>query len=287
MKPSRFLFAPIPRRLNSLGGWFRMPSTGNIVLPGRRPNELVFAAEKLKSRLGEGWRITASQAARSLKKPIVLDMDPAAARPPEGYSLEVKENGIVIAAPRPAGIYYGVCTFLQLLASDPQRIPCLSVVDWPDFPVRCVKFAESGLEFHVCPGTSSWNSITGRTENAINNLRNAGVQGLAAGATGFLNTDWGDNGHLHYLPVSYLGFLYGACSSWNADSLAIREPSTINLQPPRRVKRLSPAKPACAPPKSSTPTHSPAVRLADGRPWSRRSPAMRGWAGLSTLSLRK
>lgn len=84
------------------------------------------------------------------------------------------------------------------------------------FAAECEKFGESGMEFWVCPGTSSWNSLTGRTDNCIANLNNAALNGITAGANGFLNTDWGDNGHLQYLPVSYLGFFYGAAVSWNA-----------------------------------------------------------------------
>src|SRR5205814_5892887 len=38
--------------------------------------------------------------------------------------------------------------------------------------------------------------------------------GLKHGAIGYLNTDWGDNGHWQFLPVSYLGFAYGAALSW-------------------------------------------------------------------------
>jgi len=67
----------------------------------------------------------------------------------------------------------------------------------------------------VCPGTSSWNSIAGRTENGITNLRAAAENGLKHGATGYLITDWGDNGHWQYLPVSYLGFMAGAAMAWN------------------------------------------------------------------------
>lgn len=78
------------------------------------------------------------------------------------------------------------------------------------------KFAASGIEFWVCPGTSSWNSLVGVTTNAIGNLENAAKNGLAKGATGYLNTDWGDGGHWQFLPVSYLGYLYGAACSWNA-----------------------------------------------------------------------
>ena len=76
------------------------------------------------------------------------------------------------------------------------------------------KFAATGIPFYVCPGTSSWNSISGRTENCLGNLRNAAENGLKHGASGFLNTDWGDNGHWQYLPVSYLGFSTGAALSW-------------------------------------------------------------------------
>jgi len=78
------------------------------------------------------------------------------------------------------------------------------------------KFAEAGVPFYVCPGTSSWNSIAGRTDNAVANLWNAAENGLAHGAVGYLNTDWGDNGHWQPLPVSYLGYAYGAAVSWAA-----------------------------------------------------------------------
>ncbi|MEP7199221.1 MAG: family 20 glycosylhydrolase, partial [Chloroflexota bacterium] len=76
------------------------------------------------------------------------------------------------------------------------------------------QFARSGVPFYVCPGTSTWNSVAGRTDNALGNLRNAAENGLKHGAIGFLNTDWGDHGHWQFLPVSYLGFAYGAGVSW-------------------------------------------------------------------------
>ncbi len=82
------------------------------------------------------------------------------------------------------------------------------------FDTRCAKFAAAGVPFYVCPGTSSWNSIAGRTANAMENLRRAVESGLKHGAVGYLNTDWGDNGHWQPLPVSYLGLAYGAAVSW-------------------------------------------------------------------------
>ncbi|HUV03961.1 MAG TPA: family 20 glycosylhydrolase [Armatimonadota bacterium] len=84
------------------------------------------------------------------------------------------------------------------------------------FAERGARFAESGIPFYVCPGTSSWNSLAGRTGNAIGNISSAARIGLQQGAIGLLNTDWGDNGHWQPLPVSYLGYMVGAMASWNA-----------------------------------------------------------------------
>ena len=83
---------------------------------------------------------------------------------------------------------------------------------------QCRAFAEAGIEFHVCPGTSAWNSITGRTDNCLANLENAARNGLKHGATGYLNTDWGDGGHHQVLPISYVGFAAGAAYSWHLKS---------------------------------------------------------------------
>ena len=86
------------------------------------------------------------------------------------------------------------------------------------FAEHCPRFAAAGLPFYVCPGTSSWNSIGGRTDNALGNLRNAAENGLKSGAIGYLITDWGDRGHWQTLPISYLGFVAGAAYAWAFDT---------------------------------------------------------------------
>jgi hexosaminidase len=88
------------------------------------------------------------------------------------------------------------------------------------FEVEAAAFAAAGVPFYVCPGTSSWNSIAGRTDNCLANLRNAAGAGRKHGAIGYLITDWGDNGHLQYLSTSYLGFMAGAAISWCGDTNA-------------------------------------------------------------------
>jgi hypothetical protein len=82
------------------------------------------------------------------------------------------------------------------------------------FDTHGALFAQSGMPFYVCPGTAAWNSLGGRTANALGNLRNASENGLKHGAIGYLITDWGDHGHWQPLPVSYLGFAYGAALAW-------------------------------------------------------------------------
>jgi hexosaminidase len=86
------------------------------------------------------------------------------------------------------------------------------------FDREAARFREAGIEFYVCPGTSSWCSIAGRTDNMLANIRSAADAGLKHGAAGFLNTDWGDHGHLQYLPISYPGLAAGAAMCWCADS---------------------------------------------------------------------
>lgn len=79
-------------------------------------------------------------------------------------------------------------------------------------------FAASGIPFYVCPGTSAWNTLVGRTDNALKNLSSAAECALENGAIGYLNTDWGDSGHWQPYPVHILGFAAGAAYSWSVEA---------------------------------------------------------------------
>ncbi len=76
----------------------------------------------------------------------------------------------------------------------------------------------TGFEYWVCPGTSSWRSITGRTNERRGNLIAAVRQGLSGGAQGFLITDWGDMGHRQQWCVSLHALAEAANAAWNADA---------------------------------------------------------------------
>lgn len=82
---------------------------------------------------------------------------------------------------------------------------------------RAIRASRHGRrEIWMCPGTSSWRSITGRTTERRGNLRAAARAGLAHGATGYLATEWGDHGHRQQWPIALHALADGASAAWNA-----------------------------------------------------------------------
>ena len=90
----------------------------------------------------------------------------------------------------------------------------LIALDWGyeadhPFEAEAAKFKSAGLDFYVCPGTSSWRSLAGRVENMRSNLEAAEKAGRLFGAKGYLVTDWGDEGHWQPLAASLPGIIMG------------------------------------------------------------------------------
>jgi len=83
------------------------------------------------------------------------------------------------------------------------------------FEKECPLLAEAGLPFYVCVGTSAWNSLGGRWGNARANILKGAREGKINGASGFMISEWGDNGHWQQFPVALPGFLLGAAAAWN------------------------------------------------------------------------
>jgi hypothetical protein len=111
----------------------------------------------------------------------------------------------------------------DILLHHPELVPELPedviLLDWhyeaqDEYPSVDV-FAESGRPFWVCPGTSSWNALFPRIENANGNIRNLARAGAERGAEGLLNTDWGDHGHYQPLGQCWYGYAYGAAQAWS------------------------------------------------------------------------
>jgi hypothetical protein len=90
----------------------------------------------------------------------------------------------------------------------------------PDAPfdAHVGRTREAGLEAWVCPGTSCWRSITGRTRERRGNLHAAarvGADGANGGVTGMLACVWGDLGHWQQWPVTLHALGQAAGAMWS------------------------------------------------------------------------
>ena len=118
-----------------------------------------------------------------------------------------------------------ILKYPKLIRDLPQNVTALN---WGyesnhPFEKEAAQFAKAKIPFYVCPGTSTWQTMIGKHDNALANLRAAAQAGKKFGATGFLNTDWGDGGHPQPLAVSWPMFLAGAALAWNSKSLDERK----------------------------------------------------------------
>lgn len=84
------------------------------------------------------------------------------------------------------------------------------------FAKEAAQFAKAKIPFYVCPGTSTWQTLIGKHDNALANLRAAAKAGRKNGALGYLITDWGDGGHPQPLAVSWPMLAAGAALAWNS-----------------------------------------------------------------------
>lgn len=113
----------------------------------------------------------------------------------------------------------------DVVHAHPKRIPeipkDLVLLDWGyeaqfDYD-RVEVFRDHKLEFVVCPGTSSWNSLFPRMDNSLRNIAGWAAAGRKFGALGLVNTDWGDFGHYNLLGNSWFAYAFGAQQSWSGD----------------------------------------------------------------------
>jgi len=83
------------------------------------------------------------------------------------------------------------------------------------FEQQAARLADMGVEWWIAPGTSTWQSLTGRWHNACANLDQAIAAGRAHGAAGLLLTDWGDYGHWQPPSLSEPAIVRAMARAWN------------------------------------------------------------------------
>ena len=95
------------------------------------------------------------------------------------------------------------------------------------FKEQCEAMQASKTGFYVVPGTSTWNSIGGRLNNAYANIESAVYHANMCQAKGLLLADWGDNGHHQSRLLSLPPILYAAGGSWDFNGMLEPDYQTI------------------------------------------------------------
>ncbi|MBQ3155809.1 MAG: beta-N-acetylhexosaminidase [Clostridia bacterium] len=135
----------------------------------------------------------------------------------ELYMPFVKKLCAHVAATGRTPMFWGdiVLRFPEALRELPEGTICLnwgySAQEQED-PTRIL--AQAGAKQYQCPGVCGWNQIIPRMGDSHENIRRMAEYGRRYGAVGFLNTDWGDYGHVNDPRFSLPGLAAGACASW-------------------------------------------------------------------------
>lgn len=150
-KQQEIAVIPEPVLLLKKEGYFILPS--KITIEALRADELKQSITLLENRLSipTGYFVntltkTTPQANIKLVLTNKADVDIGA----EGYHLEVTPQQIIVTANKPAGIFYGIQTLIQLLPKEIEskqivqktdwRLPCVSITDYPRFGWRGLMF---------------------------------------------------------------------------------------------------------------------------------------------------
>lgn len=138
---------PKPVTATRKEGYFVLPS--KIMIEAVKSNELKQSVALLKDRLTTptGYFVNVTSVISSLASiKLVLTDKTDALIGAEGYHLQVTPKQITITANKPAGIFYGVQTLMQLFPKEIEsrekvkqanwKIPCVNITDYPRFGWR-------------------------------------------------------------------------------------------------------------------------------------------------------
>jgi hypothetical protein len=78
-------------------------------------------------------------------------------------------------------------------------------------------FFDKGLKQYVCPSVSGYSRLVNAYDMSFTNIREMAKLGNQYHAVGFLNTDWGDSGHINMPALAIPCMIYGAAQGWNVE----------------------------------------------------------------------
>ena len=123
-------FAIIPEPVSLTKGTGTFVFSDKITIEATDPNALQESLNVLKAHLGvrPGSTVNVSSMSASIK--LLLNKNSDNSLGDEGYTLAVSGKGAVIKANKPAGIFYGVQTLLQLFPKEIESVEKIKVAQW-------------------------------------------------------------------------------------------------------------------------------------------------------------
>lgn len=113
-----------------------------IVIEAPVAADLLPTARRLRDALRTharvDWEISATSVGPVHEIGAVLRVVPDSALPEQGYELSITPERAVVEARTPQGVFYGVCTLIQVVEQAAPDLPCLRISDWPDHSARGV-----------------------------------------------------------------------------------------------------------------------------------------------------
>ncbi|MEO7768276.1 MAG: beta-N-acetylhexosaminidase, partial [Ferruginibacter sp.] len=140
---------PEPVKIVQNTGYFQLPEKISIEAPNVAALQptLLFLKERLT--IPTGYTVSISPQVTNAQIRLILNKSADEAIGPEGYQLAVTPATITISANKPAGLFYGVQTLLQLLPAAIEsdiagtgkwQVPCVDITDYPRFGWRGLMF---------------------------------------------------------------------------------------------------------------------------------------------------
>jgi hexosaminidase len=110
----------------------------------------------------------------------------------------------------------------SLVSSLPQDMIAVAWNYWSTsgFEKSLTPFSGSGMQTWVAPGVSNWSMTYPDNNTALKNIQGFVRDGQKLGASGMLNTSWGDDGEEIFNQTWY-GVLFGAAASWQKGESSI------------------------------------------------------------------
>jgi len=138
-----FTLLPHPRKVRAKNGNFIPHEEQAVHIKADAPQALLFTAEQLAKTLenqwGNSWQITASDSHPERRKGLILTLNPDLEIHPQGYKILIHPGQIEIFGKTTQGVFYSAQTLRQMIRQTrANQLPCLEILDWPDFEVRGV-----------------------------------------------------------------------------------------------------------------------------------------------------